>query len=97
VVYVVTNGLYNGTTATTFSPNAQMTRAMIVTVLWRLEGEPEVELMYGDFADVVQLSYYEMAVAWAAKNEIVSGYGEGFFGKVKRACRLTDGRPVFYY
>ena len=80
VEYVATKGLYKGTTTTTFSPNAQMTRAMVVTVLWRLSDQPEVEGVYGNFADVEQGSYYEKAVAWASKNELVKGYGGGFFG-----------------
>ena len=82
VEYVVVNGLFNGTGVDTFSPALPMTRAMLVTVLWRLDGSPEVEdaLMYADFADVVQGEYYEHAVGWATKNEIVNGYGEGLFG-----------------
>jgi hypothetical protein len=56
-----------------------MTRAMLVTVLWRLADSPENELLYANYSDVAQQSFYEMAVAWAAKNGIVYGTGEGFF------------------
>ena len=96
-VYVVTNGLYKGTTATTFSPNTEMTHAMMVTVLWRLAGEPEVELVYGNFADVAQGSYYEKAVAWAAKNNIVTGYGEGFFGPDDPITREQLATIIYRY
>ena len=70
----------NGTSTTIFNPASTLTRAMIVTILWRNEGNSDVEGMYADFADVVQGSWYETAVGWAAKNEIVKGYGEGMFG-----------------
>jgi len=79
VQYVTESGLMIGTAADKFSPGVTMTRAMLVTVLWRLEGKPEVEGLYADFADVVQGSWYEAAVGWAAKNEIVLGFPEGFF------------------
>ncbi len=73
VMYAYDNGIMNGTSATAFSPNATATRAMFATMLHRLAGEPQVELMYGNFADVMQGSWYEMAIAWASKNGIVSG------------------------
>ena len=81
VMWAYSNGLMNGTASDKFSPNAKLTRAMIVTILWRLEGSPETEEeLHTNFADVVQGAYYESAVSWAAKNEIIFGYGEGLFG-----------------
>ena len=82
VVYVLQNKLFNGTSEMTFSPSLPMTRAMLVTVLWRLDGSLEVEevLIHSDFADIVQGSYYELAVGWAAKIGLINGYGAGFFG-----------------
>ena len=80
VMYVFEKGLMIGTSADSFSPEMTLSRAMVVTVLYRLAGEPDVDGMYADFADVVQGSWYENAVAWAAKNGIIMGYGGGFFG-----------------
>lgn len=72
VAFAYENGLFAGTSDTTFSPNASMTRAMLVTVLYRLEGEPSVRGRSG-FSDVTFNSYYEDAVTWAADNGIVNG------------------------
>lgn len=72
VLFVYEEGLFAGTSDTTFSPNAAMTRAMLVMVLYRLEGEPAVSGRSG-FSDVTFNSYYEDAVTWAADNGIVNG------------------------
>jgi hypothetical protein len=56
-----------------------MTRSMLVTVLWRMEGEPTVKKT-SEFSDVKSGQWYETAVAWAAEKGIVSGYGNGCFG-----------------
>lgn len=72
VAFVYSEGIFSGTSAVTFSPNASMTRAMLVTVLYRLEGEPAVNGRSG-FVDVTRNSYYEDAVTWAADNDIVNG------------------------
>ena len=72
VQYVFANGLMAGTSDTTFSPNATTTRAMIVTILYRLEGTPAVTGTTA-FTDVAAGQYYADAVAWAAQNGIVSG------------------------
>ena len=79
VKYVVNNGLFDGTSSTTFAPNDDMTRAMLVTVLYRLEGEPVVTSS-SSFTDVRNEAWYTDAVIWANKNGIVSGYGSGIFG-----------------
>ena len=75
-VYCRDNGLMNGTTATTFSPNATMTRAQLCAVLYRMAGSPE---MTGrdTFTDG---AWYEDAVLWAVQNHIMSGYTAGTFG-----------------
>lgn len=72
VDYVYIRGLMKGTSESHFSPDATLTRAMLVTILYRLEGEPEV---WGGlpFEDVEEGSYYEFAVAWAKANGIVNG------------------------
>lgn len=72
-------GLMNGTSATTFSPHVNMTREMIVTVLYRMAGEPEVSYQ-NYFVDVADGEYYSKAVTWAQENGIVTGYGDGVFG-----------------
>ncbi len=75
--YVLTYGLFQGTGETTFAPDATMTRGMLVTVLYRLEGEPAVDTA-ADFSDVKATGYYAKPVNWAAANKIVGGY-EGKF------------------
>ncbi len=79
VVYVSEKGLMNGTGNGNFSPYDTSTRAMIVTVLYRMEGSPEVSAQIG-FKDVKAGSYYENAVKWAATNNIVNGYSDEVFG-----------------
>jgi hypothetical protein len=69
----------NGTSATTFSPNDPMTRAMLVTVLYRLEGSPQVTGT-NSFSDVKDNQWYTDAVAWASTNHITTGYGISLFG-----------------
>ena len=73
------NGIMNGTSDTTFAPNATLTRGMVVTVLYRLENEPEVTFS-GVFTDVAESDWYGKAVEWAAANGVVNGYGDGKFG-----------------
>ena len=79
VKYAVQNELFNGTSATTFSPNTDMTRAMLVTVLYRLEGMPAVSGA-NTFTDVKDGQWYTDAVIWASSNGIVGGYGNDLFG-----------------
>lgn len=77
VKYVHRNGLMNGTTANTFEPDGLVTRAMLVTVLWRAEGEPAADLAM-PFTDVKD-DYYTEAVRWAASVGIVKGITETEF------------------
>ena len=79
VEYVYENGLMNGTTATTFTPNATTSRGMIVAILWRQAGSPTVDYLM-EFNDVAPTAYYGEAVRWAASEGIVGGYGDGRFG-----------------
>ena len=78
VEYCAENELFSGTAVGRFSPNDSMTRAMLVTVLWRLEGQPE-PAGEEDFTDVESGTWYSKAVAWAAENGIVNGVGNGLF------------------
>ena len=76
--FVLKSGLFYGTSDTTFSPDGAMTRAMLVTVLYRLEGQPKVTAK-NPFSDVADGRWYTDAVVWAAENKIVNGVGEGKF------------------
>ena len=82
VIYVYDKGLINGTSEDPmlFSPNAPLTRGMIVTILWRLRGSPMLADYQTPFNDVDWQQYYFNAVQWASASKIVSGYGDGRFG-----------------
>ena len=73
VAWAVEKGVTSGTNGTTFSPNADCTRAQIVTFLWRAAGSPTPKSKESAFTDVVAGSYYETAVQWAVENGITSG------------------------
>ena len=91
VDYVVTNGLMNGISANLFAPEADMNRAQIVTILYRLAGSPEVTAP-ADFADVPAGEFYSNAVAWAVANGITNGVSETAFnpnGAVSREQMVT--------
>lgn len=77
VRFVDENGLMQGTGDGKFSPNQSMTRAMLVTVLWRQAGSPSAKA--APFTDVAKNAWYADAVAWAAENKIVNGMGNGLF------------------
>ncbi len=96
VVYAYENGLFSGTSDTTFSPNASMTRAMLVTVLYRLEGQPAVSGRSG-FSDVKLNSYYEDAVTWAADNGIVNGTGATTFSPNANVTREQMAAILYRY
>lgn len=80
VQYVVENGLFSGTSENTFSPNDEMTRGMLTTVLWRLDGNPNTYTRGYSFVDVTSDKYYYTPIMWAVENSIASGYGNDFFG-----------------
>ena len=62
-----------------FAPNATTSRAMIVTILWRMQGSPEVDTTE-TFTDVYPDAWYAKAIAWAVAEGVADGYGEGLFG-----------------
>ena len=76
--YTLTEGLMSGTGDITFEPDSTTTRAMIVSVLYRLDGSPEVD--QAGFTDVPEDAWYADAVAWGEANGVVSGYDEETFG-----------------
>ena len=79
VAWCYENGLMQGTSATAFSPEDTLTRAMVATVLYRAEGEPEVTGGPA-FADTQAGEWYSSAVQWANDQGIVRGHGNGLFG-----------------
>lgn len=78
VRYVYETGLMNGVSATRFAPYGSTTRGMIVTILYRMEGQPSVSRGC-PFTDVASGSYYERAITWAAANGIVTGHSGTIF------------------
>ena len=79
VLWAMEQGITKGTSDTAFSPNASCTRAQIVTFLWRANGSPAVS-GNSAFTDVAADAYYAAAVAWAEKNGVTGGIGNGLFG-----------------
>ena len=96
VKYAYAQGLMTGTSATTFAPNGTMNRAMIVTVLYRLEKSPAVTGA-SKFTDVPAGQWYSDAVAWAAANNIVNGYDETTFGPMNAVTREQMAAILFRY
>ena len=86
VQYVYEKELFAGVTNTTFEPNTTMTRAMLVSVLWRLEGRPEAPAT-NPFSDVKSGEWYTDGVLWAASKGIVSGFEDGTFGPAGSVTR----------
>lgn len=82
VNYVCEKGLMNGTADTVFSPNETTSRGMIVTILYRLAGSPDMpesNWRY-PYADVDAAAYYSMPVYWARANDLITGYSDTQFG-----------------
>lgn len=96
VKYAYAQGLMTGTSATTFAPNGTMNRAMIVTVLYRLEKSPAVTGT-SKFTDVPAGQWYSDAVSWAAANKIVNGYDETTFGPMNAVTREQMAAILFRY
>lgn len=96
VRYVYAHGLMNGTGNWRFSPNRTTTRAMIATILYRMEGSPRV---YGtsQFGDVEAGSWYEDAVIWATQNDIVEGYTSKTFGPNDPITREQMAAMLYRY
>lgn len=95
--YVAENGLMNGYEDGRFGPNDKTTRAQIVTVLYRMEGEPAVSSS-SSFKDVsAGGQYYSAAVAWASRNDIVNGYEDGRFGPNDNVTREQIAAILYRY
>ena len=96
VRFVYENGMMNGVSETDFAPHATTSRSMIVTILYRLEGEPVVDDAM-DFTDVAGDAYYAEAVRWAASEGIVGGYGGGLFGSDDAVTREQLAAILYRY
>lgn len=95
VTYAVENGLFQGTSETTFAPNANMNRAMLVTVLYRMSGEQvKADTAFGD---VAQDAWYAEAVAWAKNHGIVSGTSAAQFSPNQNVTREQMAAILYRY
>ena len=80
VLWAVKKGITTGNTATTFDPNGQCMRAVVVTFLWRAAGSPEPTITENPFTDVKESDFFYKAVLWALENEITNGVSATEFG-----------------
>ncbi|MCF0150894.1 MAG: S-layer homology domain-containing protein [Firmicutes bacterium] len=94
VDFAVVNGLMSGYSETSFGPNDKLTRAQLVTILWRNAGSPVVNYAMS-FTDVPAEGWYTEAVRWAASLGITDGYGNGLFGSADSITR--EQLAVFLY
>ena len=99
VAYVYDEGLMTGTSTTTFAPNTTTTRGMIVSVLYRQAGEPEVSdgTIGTPFEDVTPGAWYADAVYWARANGIVNGYSDAAFGPNDEITREQMAAILYNY
>lgn len=95
IEFVYNKGIMNGVTASSFNPDGTITRGMIVTMLWRMAGEPSA--VSAGFADVAADSYYAKAIAWAAKNGIIEGYSASSFGPNDAITREQLATVLYRY
>ena len=96
IQFVYEHNLMNGTSATAFEPNSEMTRAMFVTVLYRMEGQPSAGTA-NSFTDVPEGQWYTEAVKWAAANSIVNGMTPDTFQPNANVTREQMAALMFRY
>lgn len=96
IAYAVENGLLLGTSDTTFEPGAPMSRAMLVTVLWRMAGEPEPAAP-ASYDDVKPGTWYSKAVAWASEQKLAYGTGDGLFQPMDGVSRQDFAAFLYRY
>ncbi len=94
--YAVEKGMMNGMGENTFEPDTAMNRAMLLTILWRLEGEPAVQNGV-KFTDVADGMWYSKAIAWGAANNIMGGYGADVFGPADALTREQIATVMYRY
>lgn len=95
ICYVIDHGIMTGTDTNVFSPNLSMSRAMLVTVLWRIDGSPAAAA--ADFTDVAGGTWYGNAVAWAQETGVVDGYPDGTFAPMKAVSREELATILYRY
>lgn len=96
VEYVFENGLMNGTSKTTFEPASSITRGMIVTIIYRMEGMPTV-VSESKYTDVNKEFYYYSPIVWATENGIVNGYSKEIFAPNDRITREQFAAILYRY
>ena len=96
VSYVYERGIMKGVAETSFAPGRTAARGMIVTMLWRMAGEPETTNA-APFTDIPADAYYAKAVVWAAENGIVTGIGDGTFAPDAPASRQQMAAILYRY
>lgn len=96
VTYVFDNGIMNGTSATTFAPNATVERSQVVQMLYNLEGQPTVTGNSG-FSDIKSSDWYSKAVIWAERNGVVNGYENNTFRPGKAVSREEFAQMLYNY
>ena len=93
---VLEAGIMSGTSGTTFSPEAAMTRGMLAQVLYSLESQPKTDKT-ADFTDIAAGAWYGDAVNWAVSVDILSGYGDGRFGPEDAVTREQLATSLYRY
>ena len=97
VDYALTNGLMNGVGSGKFEPDGQLTRAQLVTVLYRAAGEPDTGKQVNPFTDVADDTWYTKAVIWAANNGIVNGVAKNTFAPDDSITREQIAAMLYRY
>ena len=95
VDYVLTHKMMNGVSSRAFAPNANLTRGMLVQILYNLEGKPKGKA--ANFSDVQADAWYAEAVGWAASNKVVTGYADGTFRPNAAVTREQAAAILYRY
>lgn len=95
VDYVLTHKMMNGVSSRTFAPNANLTRGMLVQILYNMEGKPKGTA--ANFSDVQADAWYAEAVGWAASNKVVTGYADGTFRPNAAVTREQAAAILYRY
>lgn len=93
--YVLTHKMMNGVSSRAFAPNANLTRGMLVQILYNLEGKPKGTA--ANFSDVQADAWYAEAVGWAASNKVVTGYADGTFRPNAAVTREQAAAILYRY
>ncbi|MBQ7870563.1 MAG: S-layer homology domain-containing protein, partial [Oscillospiraceae bacterium] len=97
VDFVLDNGLMKGMSDTIFAPNGEVTRAQLVTILYRLEGQPSIEGLENPFEDIAEKDWFYDAVVWAASEGVVNGTSATTFDPNAAITREQIAAILFRY